>query len=303
MRKIIIVSIAFVFALNCAFAQEGNSVNKEEKEKKVRQVSLKTEILPQAGDIVIGLDMAQFAKSLINSVTNPNPHDDPTVKAFQSDFFVKYFVTQKSVIRGRLGINIANVTSRAFVRDDAAFLLNPANQDPLLQTKTVDVDKTKQAQWELGIGYEYRRSLWRVQGYVGGEIFGGMISNKFRREYGNPMTNENQNPSSAFTTLDIDHEGTTVTLGTNGYRVLEAKYVEMMLGAAAFFGADMFICRNLSIGAEFYLEGRYIRGGEVTAKQEKWLLNQAYVAEERYAPIGSAFMLSPGGRLNLMIYF
>jgi hypothetical protein len=285
MRKIVIVSIALIFVMTNIFAQEEGKKDRGGKDF--------SEILPQAGDIALGLDMAQFIKSINSSIANAA--DKPTVVAFQTDFFGKYFLTDRSALRARLGFRINNSTNRAFIRDDAANLLNPSLDNPITEAKTVDVHKQRSTTLELGIGYEYRRNLWRVQGYVGGELFGGVTLNKNIFEYGNPMTEANQKPS------------TTTFLSTTswyGDRPLESvKGNTMILGAAIFVGADFFICRNLSIGAEFDLEGRYNRTGELNYKTESWMLNQAYTAEERVKPVTSSFKLVPTGRLNLSIYF
>jgi hypothetical protein len=288
MRKIVIASIALVFVMTNVFAQE------EVKKEKDRGGKDFSEILPHAGDFALGLDMANFVKTINNSITNAATGN--TVVAFQSDFFGKYFLTDRSAVRARLGIVINNRTDRQFVRDDAKNLLNPPI-DPLLEEKTVDVHKVRNTTLELGIGYEYRRNLWRVQGYVGGEIFGGVNLHRDIYEYGNPMSDVNQTPSSAYTSPGIG-------LNAGSYRPLESvKGNTMILGAAIFIGADFFICRNLSIGAEFDLEGRYNRTGEIGFKTETWLLQQAYTTEERLVPVTSSFGLRPTGRLNLSIYF
>ncbi|MDR1458783.1 MAG: hypothetical protein LBI60_01005 [Bacteroidales bacterium] len=284
MRKIITISMALVFAMTSAFAQE--------ETKKDRGGKDFSEILPHGGDFALGLDMANFIKTINNSITNAVTGN--SVVAFQSDFFGKYFLTDRSAIRARLGIRINNRTDRQFVIDDVKNLLNPLGNNPITAEKTVDVHKIRFTGLELGIGYEYRRNLWRVQGYVGGELFGGVIFNRDVYEYGNPMTETNQNPTSAYPAYP----------GTQGYRPLESvKGNTMILGAAIFVGADLFICRNLSIGAEFDLEGRYNRTGETSMKTETWLMQQAYTAEERITPVTSSFRLLPTGRLNLSIYF
>jgi hypothetical protein len=118
-------------------------------------------------------------------------------------------------------------------------------------------------------------------------------------EYGNAMTATNQTP----TTNAFALAGNMNPYTTNSYRLLDAKTFSFATGAAAFIGADLFICRNLSIGAEFRLEGRYSRWGERTGKTETWLLNEAYTAEEKVEPVRSGSGLNPGWGLNLMIYF
>jgi hypothetical protein len=301
MKKIVIVSMALVFAIGTLSAQEQGE-NKKNKDF--------SEILPKAGDIAIGLDMANFVKSINNSITNP--YSARTVVAFQSDIFGKIFLTDNSALRVRLGIGINNFTEREFVRDDAEFMLDPLASNPILEKKVVDVWKSRNTGIELGIGYEYRRSLWRVQGYAGAEVFGGIVLDRNYFEYGNPMIETNQTPSttwwgingySATHPFGPGNPVQTIPGGTGSYRGLDARTFGFTAGAALFIGADLFICRNLSIGAEFNFEGRYTQMGEQTMKTETWLLDQAYTADEKVKPITSSFGLLPMGRLNLMIYF
>lgn len=250
-------------------------------------------ILPQAGNFALGLNMAQFIKSINNSITNAAAGN--MITAFEGDFFGKYFLTDRSALRVRLGVGVNNSTVRRFVRDDAENLRNPSLDNPLTEAKTVDVQKLRNTDLILGIGYEYRRSLWRVQGYAGAEVFGGVGLYKERYEYGNPITAVNQTPTTfAFTTIG----------GYNGYRPLESvKGNAFMVGAAIFFGADLFVCKNLSLGAEFNLEGRYSRTGELGLMTETWFFDQTYKTEEKVRPVSSSFRLIPSGRFNLSVYF
>ena len=299
MRKIIITGIVFIFTVGTVFAQtEGTA-------KKKRVVRNLTEILPKAGDFALGLDMAQFIKSINNSITNAAAGN--TVTAFRDDFFGRYFVTDRQALRIRFGMNIHNATVRRFVSDDAANLLNPVGSNLITEAKTVDEWKQKNTTLELGIGYEYRRSLWRVQGYAGGEVFGGLNMQRSIFTYGNPMTATNQTPSTT-TWLGWSNDPVTGApkpntdpMNTGSYRGLEAKAFGFTAGAALFIGADFFISRNISIGAEFDLEGKYERWNEQTMKTETWIVDKAYTAEEKIKPISSNFGLNPIGRLNLMI--
>jgi hypothetical protein len=290
MKKLIIISLVIAFGSATAFAQEPV---KQEKVKKERENKDFSEILPHAGDFALGIDLANFIKSINNSITNANAAN--TVVAFQNDFFGKYFLTDRSALRVLLGIGIHNVRNRDFVRDDVANLTNPLGNNPLVEIKTVDVHKDRNTTLELGIGYEYRRNLWRVQGYAGAEVFGGVTLHKDILEYGNPMTSTNQTPTS-----------TSIDWTKDIYRPLESVGGNTMtLGAAIFAGADIFICRNLSLGAEFNLAGRYNRIGEKSMQVETWLLQQAYTANvlDKHKPVTSSFNLIPSGRLNLSVYF
>jgi hypothetical protein len=291
MRRIVIMSMAFVFAIGTVSAQ------REAQGKNGVESKNFTEILPYAGDWALGMDMATFAKSILGSITRPSAVNNPTVVAFQSDFFGKYFLTDKSALRIRLEVGIKNFTEREFVRDDAAWMLNPLIDDPILMERTVDVWKNRNTGIELGIGYEYRRTLWRVQGYVGAEVFGRIDIARDFFEYGNTMTELNQTPRTTNWGFNMN------PLGRNSYRGLDAKTFGYTAGGGVFVGADLFICRNLSIGAEFNLDARYTRWNERTMKTETWKYDQAYTKEEKVKPVTSSFGLNPMGRLNLMIYF
>jgi len=292
MRKIIVVGMVFVFAIGTVSAQE------QQQEKKKKTENDFVEMLPYAGDWALGLNMATFTKSILNSITNASSGNP--VRAFQSDFFGKYFLTDKSVLRIRLDVEINNSTERQFVRDDAKWISNPINDNPFLMEKTVDVWKRRSTGIELGIGYELRRTLWRVQGYVGAEIFGKINVTRNFYEYGNVMTELNQKPQCWYNGY---HYNPNTGLYDIYYRPLDSKRFGFEAGGGIFVGADLFLCRNLSIGAEFNLDARYIRWNEQTAKIETWLYDKAYTAEEKDKPVTSSFGLSPTGRLNLMIYF
>ena len=290
MKKTIIASIICAFVIGSVSAQENITYSKGEKDFSV--------IMPKTGDFALGLDMANFIKSINNSITNAASAN--TVVAVKTDIFGKYFLADRSALRFRVGVGIDNYTNRQFVRDDVANLLDPLlGGDPITEIKTVDVRKVRNTTLELGIGYEYRRTLWRVQGYAGAEVFGAFNLHRDIFEYGNPMTETNTHP-----TFDPLADPNNPLPAFNGYRPLESvRGNTMSLGAALYIGADFFICRNLSIGAEFELEGRYNRTGELSMKTESWLLEQAYVTEEKIKPITSSFQFRPLGRLNLFIYF
>ena len=290
MRKIGIICIALIFVASNLFAQE--EVKPVQKTKKDF-----SEILPQAGDFALGLDMARLTQSILSSITNAGAQNPAW--AFQSDFYGKYFLTDKSALRLRLGVGINNFTERQFVKDDVANLTNPLENDPITMAKTVDTWKQRKSLVELGIGYEYRRSLWRVQGYVGGEIFGGIDMRRDSYTYGNAITETNQEP----TTTNLPDWNNRNPINSGSYRGLDAKTQGFTAGASAIIGADLYLCRNLSIGAEFRLEGRWKYTNERTMTTETWLMDQVYKAEEKVKPATSSFGLNPAWGLNLMIHF
>jgi hypothetical protein len=74
-------------------------------------------------------------------------------------------------------------------------------------------------------------------------------------------------------------------------------------GGAIFTGADLFISKNISIGAEFdlFIFGTYTT--EEVGIGETWKLDQVYVAERKLTPVHTGFDVQPTGFFNLSVYF
>jgi hypothetical protein len=147
----------------------------------------------------------------------------------------------------------------------------------------------------LGIGAEYRRSLWRLQGYAGGELSLGYGYTHNSYKYGNAITDINQNP-------------TTYNFGGNisgpGERVLKRSNVNTFYyGGSLFLGVDFFIAKNVSLGVEFDLKAQASYTGEIANITESWQHNEVFVKEKPAIPASSDFNIRPLGFVNLMFYF
>lgn len=254
---------------------------------------------PKQGDFALGADMAYFVKFVGNTIFNNGMGDPayPGVNAFQSDFFGKYFLTENQAVRARLGIGIDNSKIRNFVQDDNKLIF-----DPFSDAKVVDTRIQRMSGAELGVGMELRRSLWRLQGYVGGEVFFGYNRQKLSYEYGNEVTSANQTPTS--TAFNFDPISGTSENIIGNKRVLSYNGINQInYGLGAFVGVDYFISRNISLGFEFKLEGRATRTGEATAITETWKSDQLFVKEELMMPVSTSFALKPVTYFSLMFYF
>ena len=286
MKKISLL-IVLLFGITVVFAQE------EVKAPK-RDYSV---FFPKQGSIVLGADMSQFVKFIGGQTFGRISGDteDQAVGAFQNDFFGKYFLDKNLALRARLGFNVNNFTRRGFVRDDNAYFTNPS-KDP--ETKTVDTWKQRNLGFELGIGAELRRSLWRLQGYVGGEVFIGYGYTKDEFIYGNPIADGNTNPS-----VTTDFQWATFAPG--GGRILKSKDSYLTYGASVFTGVDYFFCKNLSLGLEFSLQGIAFYFPEVVGITEKWEHDQVYTRKnpDMIKPTRTSFGIQPITYLNLHFYF
>jgi hypothetical protein len=253
-------------------------------------------LFPQKGNLSFGVDMAQIVRFIgsetygrINGTGSEN-----AIHNFQSDFFLKYFLTDKVALRVRLDVDIQSNTVRRFVRDDYQYSI-----DPLSDIETVDAAKYNVGSFEIGIGGEWRKSFWRASAYFGGELFVGYGYDNTSYVYGNDIGTANFYPSTTNFGGNISYNNVSID------RVLSSKSNSVSYGATAFMGMDFFICKNISIGVEFDLSGRATHNGEQKRVHEEWKYEEVYTEEKRDIPTSDNFLLNarPAGFLNLMFYF
>ena len=291
MKKLIIASL-------CVFAVLYTSQAQETKKDF-------SDILPKKGTLSLVLDFANMIRfiGICNSSHGTFNYPDYNMVTssqqsimFNPTLFGKYFLSDNTALRLRFGIGIHNVTRREFIRDDVANLNNPLADNWLTEALVVDEMKERNTQLELGIGYEYRRSLWRMQGYAGAEIFASYNFHKEYYTYGNKISATNQIPTSYDFWMD--------QIVNAPVRMLQVKGGNRInYGGAIFTGADLFISKNISIGAEFdlFIFGTYTT--EEVGIGETWKLDQVYVAERKLTPVHTGFDVQPTGFFNLSVYF
>ena len=208
----------------------------------------------------------------------------------------KYMITDNFAVRANLGVNVNNVTDRAYVRDDKAFFLNP-----LSQNKLVDSRLTKNMGMSLMAGVEYRVGEKRIQGVFGGGLLFAFQNESKSYTYGNAMTEINQRPSSEF--------GLFATDG-GYYRTLKNwnSTADIYAGLALTAGVEYFVAPKVALGAEVSLCG-YYKFGNQSYSQYEWY-NDATEAVEIWTELNSpgnrGFHLATqnlGGSLYLSFYF
>jgi opacity protein-like surface antigen len=287
MKKILSLLLAAGMALSSLSAQE--------TEKK--------QYLPEAGDWAIGFD----AKPILNYVGNIfNGNTNNTLSPLGGESSLdygptvsimgKYMLTDNFAVRANLGVNVSNVTDRAYVRDDKAFFLNP-----LSQNKLVDSRLTKNMGMSLMAGVEYRVGEKRIQGVFGGGLLFAFQNESKSYTYGNAMTEINQRPSSEF--------GIFATDG-GYYRTLKNwnSTADIYAGLALTAGVEYFVAPKVALGAEVSLCG-YYKFGNQSYSQYEWY-NDATEAVEIWTELNSpgnrGFHLATqnlGGSLYLSFYF
>lgn len=275
MKKLIILGLSVLFCAPAILAQE------EDKDF--------THLYPKAGQFSIGLDMANMIKFVGNSFSSNgtnNPGYDmvqPSATGFNiaPTIYGRYFLSDLTAVRVRLGIEVENYTDRQFVYDDVANIGNPFNDNFLTYEKVVDERKNQFSMYELGIGIEKRKNLWRMQGYAGVELSGAIGYLRDYYTYGNTMSTINPTPTTAF--------------GSSSHRILENRGSYFSYGGGLYAGADFFITKNLSIGAEFNLFVMATHETEQKSIVETVKLGKVYTGEQLNSPTQNSFGTSTLG--------
>ncbi|TRX53075.1 hypothetical protein FNH22_21440 [Fulvivirga sp. M361] len=252
-------------------------------------------ILPQAGDFGIGFDAVPFLEYAGNIFNGSNSNSvEANFQNSTQQLVGKYFLDESTAIRARVRFRLASDVDR-----NRVILDNQAAPDPNVQV--VDERKFNTNFIQIGAGLEKRRGQGRLYGIYGGEVSFFSEKDKTTYDYGNPMSLNNQTPttttnfgngnSGAVTNREVEElSGRTLSFGLNGFA-----------GVEYFFAPKMGISAEFTYGFEL---SRTLRG-RVT--EEFWDVNTESVREdESVTEGGSNFTLDTGnfgGAINLFFYF
>lgn len=294
MRKLVL-SLGLILCF-CAL-----NVNAQDAER-IKGTTTKSgqQILPQAGDVAIGIDATPLLKYAGNMFNNS---DDNSAKDLfngqDQKIYGKYFINDNNAIRVKLLINLYNETFKNSVTDDVKY-----DYDTNPFAKTEDEMKIKSSEFELWGGYEWRRGYGRLQGFYGVEAGFGVSSNNVTFDYGNAFTANNQEPSSwdYQTDKEVNMEN----------RPTEYKFGnEFLLGAGGFIGVEYFVAPKMSIGGEFSLSFVYSNVGKHKNSIQRWndekgrvetITSEGYYAG--YEPNSTAGLRTKtSGNIFMMFYF
>ena len=250
------------------------SLNAQETEENIAYVNKRgINLLPQAADLALGIEINPFLKYLGNMMNNSNNIDAPAFSGFSNTVYVKYFLEKDRAVRAKLFLNFTQEKYKQTVTNQYALLLDPTNT----AATTVDTRIKNDQGVRLDLGYELRRGHGRVQGYFGPEISIGYNAGKEMYEYGNPITDANRNPV---------YHNFAYGVPKQGYRLTENKKgMEIVAGIGGFIGVEYFFTPQISIGGELGLRFNYANREQNEVTSEGWLGNsiEEYSYRERNA--------------------
>lgn len=223
-----------LLAVVCSFFLFGANAQDEPLTGKKGQV-----ILPESGDIGLGVNMIPFFNWFGNSFNNNSNNLYASSNKFFNVFgnsvlMGKYMLSEKTALRVHFGFNLSSVSENKYVRDNASN--NP--MDMVLDTRKAD-----NGHYTLALGYEMRRGKGRIQGYYGADIiFRVDQASGYEYSYGNGYSATNAVPTSFNWGSNINgHQRVLTDGGSTTFGV----------GLRGFVGVEYFVAPKLSLGAEF----------------------------------------------------
>ena len=234
--------------------------------------------LPEAGDVTIGVNAIPFLNYLGNMFgkvqdNDINPAEIGGVPAFNKgvipgldnptmSIFGKYFLTDNTAIRLNVGIGINSQTQSNYVQDDAALA-----EDPLSVDLVEDTYKYRNSGISVAVGYEWRRGGKRLQGFWGGQAILAYSNSKHFLEYGNAITEVNQNPTKH---VFADAPLLSDDVGGNSRLLMLSDGRSWTYGVGGFVGVEYYIAPKISIGCEMSLNLLWTSGGKQYEKSERF---------------------------------
>lgn len=228
MKKIVLLLVCSFFMVN-AHAQDGEPLTGKKGQL----------ILPEAGDIGLGVNMIPFfnwfGNSFNNNANNTYASSNKFFNVFGNSVLMgKYMLSEKSAVRIHFGFNLNSVNENQYVRDNSSN--NPMDM-------VLDSRKRDNGHYTLALGYEMRRGKGRIQGYYGADIiFRLQQGTGFEYSYGNGYSNANAVPTSYDWGTNINGNRRVLTEGSS---------TTFGVGLRGFVGVEYFVAPKLSCGVEF----------------------------------------------------
>ena len=229
--------------------------------------------LPEAGDVTIGINAIPFldylgnffGKQWNNGINPANVGGVPVVVGLDHptmSIFGKYFLTDQTALRLNVGIGINSITQSEYVTDDAA-----AVNDPLSIAEVEDTYTHRSSGMSVAVGYEWRRGGKRLQGFWGGQAILAYSNSKHFLEYGNAITEVNQNPTKhVFADVPLLSDD----VGGNSRLLMLSDGRSWTYGVGGFVGVEYYIAPKISIGCEMSLNLLWTSGGKQYEKSERF---------------------------------
>jgi hypothetical protein len=288
MKKISFSLLAFLLAFSL-FAQQEEAEEPAAKDTKV--------ILPEAGDIAIGVDATPFVNLVGNlvKINSGAAFNDPSSFSFMTNdnsIWLKYYRTKNTAYRAKIRIAHNSDVEKLYVTDDAKMEDAPADYEPA-EDDVIDKRAESYTSITLGLGIEKRRGQNRLQGFYGAEGMlsyakGSVASPNVKYKYSN----------------DMDDDGaTSYNMGSVTSRTLKVSQGGTFgIGARGFLGVEYFFAPKISVGGEFGWGFMYEMTGDTKTTIESYNAADDVVEEtEAKTANGSEFDIDTDN-MNGQIY-
>jgi hypothetical protein len=263
----------------------------------LRAQTVTEDYLPKAGNFALGVDATPFFNYIGNMFngTNTAPGNSNTLDLSSSAIYGKYYIMDKMAVRAILAISGIHHKDEAYVRDDAAFYLDPLSNKELIDTRT----NTNNAYF-ASFAIQKFIGERRLRGFMGMQILFGYQSITDKNSYANPMSDLNPMPSIAPTL-----SGYT----TANERPLEVRSMNSSrIGTGLIAGIEYFIFPQLCMGGEISLNAIYSRNGQLYTKSETFANNSVLASDKTYSPGGNeltikTFRFTPNGYMEQLGFY
>jgi len=204
------------------------------------------DILPVKGEFALGIDAAPFLQYAGDIFGRTGTNTALSGNKFLSDYFNsntiygKYMLTDNSAARANFRLTDQKYTYKYNVYNDAANSPDSMVKDILIE---------EYSEFNIGLGYEFRRGKTRLKGIYGGELVFMRMQSKSRYEYGNPFTSSNMTPTSMFNANGGFQGGNGNNVAERITADIESRFLG--LGLRAFVGVEYFFTPKICIGTEF----------------------------------------------------
>ena len=192
---------------------------------------------------------------------------------------LQYYVTDKMAVRATFGINSTNSLDKYYVRDDAAYILNP-----LSNVQVVDTKKVLNSSYNSSIAIQQFFGEAKLRGYIGLQAIYGAGSSSTVNAFANPMSAMNTSPSSFAGAYSGNQRALEVNVG-NTYSA----------GGGVIAGFEYFILPRLSIGGEMSLNAIYSHAGQANAKSETVVNGDIVTVDQAVSPGGTNLQIKSLG--------
>ncbi len=241
MKKIISATLLLCSLSTLSFSQQ-DSVLKSKKGYVV---------LPEKGDFAVGIGAKSIFDFAGNMFSSAGTNSMKLNLLNDNELYFKYFLTSNSAIRAKIGVGISTDHREIEVDDD----MDNNN-------KVTDKHDQNSYNTHVSLGYERRKGKTRLQLAYGAELTMMMSAYKSTNEYGNKMTQENQNPTSSYL-----YGGS----GSSSFRELSSESNNGIgVGLRAFTSIEYFVLPKVSLGGEVGLRYMKYFNGENTQESEHW---------------------------------